>query len=126
MIITTKSGVKFAVGERPPIWRILKYLYGYDPEGTVLVAFGDRVYASRFDPMITINHFDDHEWIHLVMQNHSRRYAWYWWTKYILPKKFRLQQEVQAYQFQLKRSRSGIYSQALERTREKELGKLVP
>lgn len=42
----------------------------------------------------------EHENIHTIQQKHSNIYAVWWWVKYILSRKFRYSQELEAYTVQ--------------------------
>lgn len=66
-----------------------------DPE--VFITWGDTVYTDLKDIPIDLVH---HETIHTVQQRQSKLFGLYWWAKYILSKRFRFSQEVEAYRGQ--------------------------
>lgn len=78
--------------KKPPHYLILKILFGFDWNLNI-AAFGDTIHAKHPLP----DHLEVHESIHLHQQKYSKIYAIWWWIKYIVSKKFRLSQELEAY-----------------------------
>lgn len=83
--------------KKPFFWPILKLFFpAYDPEGTVAVAFGRIVYANQEID----EHYKVHEATHLKQHRHSYFFAVIWWIKYLFSKKFRYEQELEAFAVQ--------------------------
>ena len=93
-----KTKFKLIYG-RPPFWRILKVFFPeYDPDGTIAVAFGRRIYTNNvIDQSFTV-----HEETHLIQQRYSYIVAVIWWIRYIASKEFRFSQELEAFRRQYK------------------------
>lgn len=86
------------VQRRPFFWRLIKWQFpDYDPESSVAVAFGKIVYANAPD---FEESYKVHESTHLKQHRHSYFFASIWWIRYLLSKKFRFSQEVEAFQNQ--------------------------
>lgn len=83
--------------KRPPFWRILKMFFPeYDPEGTIAVAFGYETYANQDIPL----DYQVHEMVHLRQQCFSKFVGVFWWILYLLSKRFRYSQELEAFREQ--------------------------
>ena len=81
------------------LWKLYNLIFPNADINTVYIAFGRTIFIPKHgitqDLMI-------HEMTHLYQQKHSYFYAWIWWFKYVIDKKFRYSQELQAYSKQLK------------------------
>lgn len=82
--------------KKPPHYKILVLLFGFDWSRNI-ATFGDTVHFS-IDELP--DHLIVHEEVHTVQQRHSNFYATWWWVKYILSRKFRFDQEFEAYERQ--------------------------
>ncbi len=81
--------------EKPPNWDTLEKTFGV-VWGHTAVAYGDTLHISS-EPSEDLL---QHEMVHLVQQKFSRTEAKKWWDKYIKDAKFRMSQEIPAYQRQ--------------------------
>jgi len=89
--------VKFSY-KKPPHYFILKLIFGFDWERNI-ATLGDTIYVK----IKTLpDHLVEHEKTHLKQQRYSKLYAVWWWIKYIVSKKFRYGQELEAYRNQWK------------------------
>ncbi len=82
--------------EIPEIYETLNDLFGVKWSAGIAIAYGDTIYSKN--PVI-----DDvaaHEAIHIEQQKKIGKDIW--WSKYCADKQFRLEQEIEAYQAQVK------------------------
>lgn len=82
------------VRRKSKLWKLWFVLWpGADPNHTI-IAFGDHVFipgnSIREDLIV-------HEAVHLEQQKHSYLYAIWWYIKYFVSTRFRLEKEVEAY-----------------------------
>ena len=82
--------------KKPPHYLLLKWVFGFD-WGRNVATFGDTIY---FRVGSIPEHLMRHEKTHLKQQKFSKVYAVWWWAKYLVSKKFRYKQELEAYQAQ--------------------------
>lgn len=76
------------------LWPIIKWRFPHaDPE-RIIISFGDRIYAKGSLPPSKI----EHERVHLAAQRHSRLWAGILMIPYLFSARFRLRQEIPAYQ----------------------------
>lgn len=89
------------INEKPPMWRKLKSLFDFDDRTTVFT-YGDAIYnpsGNQLSEDVIV-----HESVHIQQQLELNRWwrsgAREWWNRFIKDPKFRLEQEMQAYQTQ--------------------------
>lgn len=81
--------------EKPAIYDLLHKVFGVDWEAGIAIAYGDIVHSKYpLAPDIAA-----HEAVHIKQQKEIGTVEW--WEKYINDPKFRLSQEVEAYQEQI-------------------------
>lgn len=83
---------------KPPHYLLIKIIFGFDWSRNV-ATLGDTIYFSI--PELP-SHLMEHEETHLKQQRFSKLYGIWWWLKYICSKKFRFDQELEAYRAQYK------------------------
>lgn len=84
------------VNKKPALLFILKYFFPMAGDENVVITFGLNIYSLvPLSPDLF-----RHELTHCYQQGFSRIKATIWWIRYILDKKFRYYQEVEAYRNQ--------------------------
>ena len=92
-------GTQMKVIERKSgLWNLVKIVFPNVDLRKTFFTFGDSV----FTPGYITEDLEVHEQVHTVQQKHSNLYAIWWWVKYIVSKRFRYSQELEAYGEQLK------------------------
>lgn len=81
--------------EKPPNWNELEEAFDVK-WGQTAVAYGDTLHIS-VEPTEDVL---QHEMVHLAQQGFTKQGAENWWRKYMKDPKFRITQEIQAYQRQ--------------------------
>ena len=80
----------------PPFWFILHWFFPNANPKTICVAWGDTLYTyGELTPDLL-----EHEKVHLQRQRHSKVIGIFWIARYVLSRKFRLNEEVLAYKAQ--------------------------
>lgn len=82
---------------KPPNWATLVSAFGVE-WGGVVVTYGPLIHSARPIPSDLLNH----ELVHAKQQGFSIQGAEKWWREYLANSKFRLSQEVEAYQKQVR------------------------
>lgn len=78
-------------------WKLWNWIFPKADLGRIYITFGPTVWT----PGYISEDIAAHEQIHVLQQKGSYIYAVVWWIKYLLSKKFRYSQEIEAYRFQL-------------------------
>lgn len=81
---------------KAPIWDRVKETFPAANERTTIIAYGDKIYAPEPLPGYMIAH----ELVHCERQGFTKKGADAWWEKYFVDPKFRLAEEIPAYQAQ--------------------------
>lgn len=89
------------VNTKPPafIWERCKAMFTFN-EDTTVFTFADVLYNPGNATMI--DHLIVHEEVHAQQQSHDEIAAKLWWLRYFEDSKFRIDQEIEAYNAQYK------------------------
>lgn len=83
------------------LWQLWRFLFPEARIDKMYLAFGRTIYMPP-DVTECPQSMWVHEGVHLRQQGYSVIGALFWWSKYITSKKFRYEQELEAYQTQVK------------------------
>ena len=86
------------IQDMPKYFWIIKIFFPAADPARVIITFADKIYTrGQLSPDLW-----EHEKTHNRQQKFSKWYATYWWIKYIVSRRFRFSQELEAYRIQYK------------------------
>lgn len=86
----------YLIKDNPKFFPLLKLFFPNANPETTVVTFGNKVYCKGDMPP----DLWEHEITHCKQQGYNSISAMRWWQKYIVDKKFRFEQELEAYRNQ--------------------------